>query len=184
MDMTALKNAARSEAFNKRKIAFENDQFDPSQAVLELAKERQIIASYMAMRTEANPMPAMQALVDAGKRVVVPVILGQAQPLAFHEWRPDCEMVEGEFGAFIPKDTPALRPDFVLAPMVAFDDTGTRLGYGGGFYDRTMAMLRSHADVPYVGLAFEAQCASENLPREETDIPLDGIITQNGYRAF
>ncbi len=94
-------------------------------------------------------------------------------------------MIEGEFGAFVPRDETQVEVDAVFAPLVAFDAYGTRLGYGGGFYDRTLAKLRmQNPDTPYIGLAFEAQRAEAPLPSEKTDIALDGVITELGYRAF
>ncbi len=184
VNIQEIKNEARKAAFLRRKQAFENLRYDLKDDLLAATTGYEVIACYMAMRTEINPLEAMAALVDAGRKVVVPVILGKARPLAFHEWRPEIEMIEGEFGALIPKHSHALDPDFVLAPMVAYDEKGTRLGYGGGFYDRSLAQLRRDKNVPYIGLAFEAQLAAEDLPREDTDIPLDGIITENGFRGF
>ncbi len=184
MNIQSQKSEARKAAFARRKQAFENIQYDLSEAVLAQTGAHEIIASYMPMRTEINPLKAMHDLVVAGKRVCVPIIQGQGQALEFHEWTPDCELIEGEFGAFIPKNTACLIPDFVLAPMVAFDNAGTRLGYGGGFYDRTLEKLRGQKPTPYIGLAFEAQLSSKPLPKEATDIALDGIITENGFRKF
>lgn len=184
MTISQSKKDARDQAFVRRKQAFDTVSYDITAAILQSVQSHQVIACYMPMRTEINPLGAMQALVEAGKHICVPIIQGKAQPLRFYEWTPDCALIEGEFGALIPKDTPERIPDFVLAPMVAFDEHGTRLGYGGGFYDRTLERLRKSKPTPYVGLAFEAQKSPEPLPMEPTDIPLDGIITEQGYRAF
>lgn len=184
MMIQSLKEQARKHAFARRKQAFEEQDYEIVDTLLSQTQNAQVIAAYMAMRTEMDPIAAMEAWVRAGKTVVVPIIEGAGRPLRFHEWTPDCEMEEGAFGAFIPKNTCALAPDFVLAPLVAFDDSGTRLGYGGGFYDRTLADLRASSPTPYIGLAFDAQRADTPLPREATDIPLDGVITERGFQRF
>lgn len=184
MNIAEEKMKARKAAFERRKAAFENVSYDISAELLALTQNHEIISAYMPMRTEISPLAAMNALVENHKRVCVPIIQGKGKPLKFFEWTPDCIMEEGAFGAQIPKATLELTPDFVFAPMVAFDDAGTRLGYGGGFYDRTLETLRQSAEVPYVGLAYEAQKSQDRLPIEPTDIPLDGILTENGYRVF
>ncbi len=184
MEIAEQKVAARKAAFARRKTAFETVTYELSEALFERARNSSIIACYMPMRTEISPLKAMQQLVNGGKRVCVPMIQGSAKPLKFFEWKPDCELKIGAFGAAIPVGTKKLIPDFVVAPMVAFDEAGTRLGYGGGFYDRTIEELRQQNRVPYIGLAFEAQKASELLPKEPTDIVLDGVLTEAGYHNF
>ncbi len=92
-------------------------------------------------------------------------------------------MVEGAFGAFVPAVKEYVDPEVLVVPLVAFDAKGNRLGYGGGFYDRTLEGLRAKRATPAFGYAYDAQRA-EALPIEPTDQPLDGIITERGVTYF
>lgn len=136
------------------------------------------LAGYMAMRTEIDPTPAMEEAAAHGP-VGVPVIIGPGQPLRFRQWEPGCAMIPGTFGAMIPETGVWMTPEIVIVPLVAFDLKGGRLGYGGGFYDRTLEGLRAARPTLAVGFAYRAQQA-ENLPLEATDQPLDLIITEDG----
>ena len=117
MDLTARKAAQRKEAFAARAESFGKASVSDANAAL-LAEigpvEGKVIAAYMAMRTEMDPTPAMTAL--AGQNCLcVPVIMGKGQPLAFREWRPGCEMVDGPFGARVPARGDWLEPEIVIA---------------------------------------------------------------------
>ncbi|MEM9138999.1 MAG: 5-formyltetrahydrofolate cyclo-ligase [Pseudomonadota bacterium] len=138
-----------------------------------------IVAGYRPIRTEIDPTPLMHALHSAGHRIAVPVILGPDQALEFREWWPDVPMQEGAFGAQTPVDTQVLTPDLVLVPLVAFDAQGWRLGYGGGFYDRSLEGLRAERKTLAIGLAYAAQQV-DAVPREPTDQPLDAVVTERG----
>jgi 5-formyltetrahydrofolate cyclo-ligase len=109
--------------------------------------------------------------------VGVPVIIGPGQALRFREWSPGCAMVEGEFGARIPAEGAWVEPEVVIVPLVGFDARGYRLGYGGGFYDRTLAALRASAPRLAVGFAFAVQ-EVEEVPTDATDAALDMIVTE------
>ncbi|MEM1301177.1 MAG: 5-formyltetrahydrofolate cyclo-ligase, partial [Pseudomonadota bacterium] len=106
-------------------------------------------------------------------------IQGAGQPLKFALWDPDMPLVPGPFKAMIPEHPRWMTPEIVIVPLVAFDQNGGRLGYGGGFYDRTLEGLCAHGACLAVGFAFAAQEA-EDLPEEPTDQPLDMIITEAG----
>jgi 5-formyltetrahydrofolate cyclo-ligase len=179
-DIAAVKAQARKAAFARRKAAFE--AAGPGQAGYlseVLAGYRGVpVAGFAAMRTEIDPLPALEEAAAHGP-VGLPVIVGAGQPLRFRSWSPGCEMVAGEFGAAIPADGDWIDPQILVVPLVAFDRRGGRLGYGGGFYDRTLELLRSLYPVLAVGFAFAAQEA-ENLPLERTDQPLDLIVTEQG----
>ena len=114
-----------------------------------------------------------------GGRVAVPVIPGPAQALRFHEWSPEARMVEGAFKALIPEGGAELVPTVLIVPLLAFDRRGFRLGYGGGFYDRTLEGLRARGPVTAIGFAFAAQEVAQ-VPIEPTDQPLDLIVTEAG----
>jgi 5-formyltetrahydrofolate cyclo-ligase len=175
------KAAARKAAFARRKVAFEAGHADPSahlRGVL-AGLGGKVLASYMPMRTEINPLPAMVA--HRGP-VCVPVIQGKGLPLKFREWTPETEMVAGEFGALIPNKGEWLTPEVLIVPLVAFDRQGGRLGYGGGFYDRTLEGLRARGPVVAIGYAWAAQEAA-GLPLEPTDQVLDMVVTERGLES-
>jgi 5-formyltetrahydrofolate cyclo-ligase len=181
--MTALaeiKAAARKAAFARRKaahdLAFPGAAGHLSQV---LAGYRGVpLAGYMPIRTEIDPLPAMAEAAAHGP-VVVPVIVGAGLPLRFCRWQPGMAMKQGPFGAMVPEQDDFLDPEILIVPLVAFDLNGGRLGYGGGFYDRTLQRLRALRPTLAIGFAFAAQQA-ESLPLEPTDQPLDLIVTETG----
>jgi 5-formyltetrahydrofolate cyclo-ligase len=134
-------------------------------------------SGYLPIRDEIDPVPAMLALRARGVRVAVPVIEAKATPLRFREWTPDCVMVPGPFGTRMPGAGDWLTPELLLVPLLAFDRAGHRLGYGGGYYDRTIARLRAEGPVRAVGFAYAAQEVAR-VPVESTDAPLDAIVTE------
>ncbi len=177
--LSEIKSQARKAAFARRKDAHALGQGTAGYLSEVLAGHRGVpLAGYMAMRTEIDPTAAMEESAAHGP-VGVPVILGERQPLKFREWSPGCAMVPGEFGAEIPDSGDWMTPEIVIVPLVAFDRSGGRLGYGGGFYDRTLEQLRAVRPTLAIGFAYAAQEASE-LPLEPTDQPLDLIVTENG----
>jgi 5-formyltetrahydrofolate cyclo-ligase len=111
------------------------------------------------------------------------MILGAGQPLKFRLWEPGVEMIAGEFGAFIPAEGDWMTPEIVIVPLVAYDLTGGRLGYGGGFYDRTLEGLRANQATLAIGFAYTAQQA-DSIPLEPTDQPLNLMITESGQTSF
>ena len=132
------------------------------------------------MRTEIDPSVAMAAHQGP---VGVPVIMGAGQPLKFREWTPGCALIEGEFGAKIPAEGAWIEPEILIVPMVAWDRRGFRLGYGGGFYDRTLEGLRAKRPTIAIGFAFAAQELPE-VPVEPVDQPLDALVTETGVIRF
>lgn len=185
MTLSAVKSAARAAAFERRKLAHQTHRAGGAAAQLSavLAGYRGVpLAGYMAMRTEIDPLPAMAEAAAHGP-VGVPVIQGRDLPLKFRRWEPDCAMVEGSFGAWVPQEGAWIEPEILIVPLVAFDRTGGRLGYGGGFYDRTLEMLRARRPTLAIGFAYSAQEAA-SLPLEPTDQPLDVIVTENEVLSF
>ena len=173
------KSEARKAAFTRRKLAHEAGQGTAGYLSEVLAGYRGVpLAGYMAMRTEIDPTPAMEEAAAHGP-VGVPVIMSAATPLRFRIWEPGCLMIAGEFGAQIPESGDWMEPEIVIVPLVAFDRNGGRLGYGGGFYDRTLEMLRVKRPTLAIGFAYEAQ-EDAGLPLEPTDQPLDLIVTETG----
>jgi len=181
-DLTDIKAAARRAAFAKRKQAFAAGQGQAAELLADFLSDHRgrALSGYMPMRTEIDPLPAMA--VHQGP-VGVPVIVAPATPLRFREWGPGVAMIEGHFGAHIPADGAWIEPQVVIVPLLAFDARGFRLGYGGGFYDRTLAGLRARHPVVAVGFAFAAQEVAE-VPVDAFDQPLDAVVTEQGVRAF
>lgn len=140
------------------------------------------LSGYLPIRSEADPVPAMAALSRHGP-VGVPEVTGPGEPLRFRLWTPGAPLEQGSFGVMIPTDAPEMTPEILIVPLLAFDARGFRLGYGGGFYDRTLAALRAQGPVQAIGLAFAAQEVSA-LPVEATDQPLDAIVTEKGLARF
>ena len=175
------KDTARKAAFAARKLARSADA--ESAAIPHLLAvlhplAGQTLAGYRPIRTEISPLPAMAAMAAFGP-VGVPVIAGQGLPLAFHKWTPDTAMVEGPFGARVPANGRPVLPQVLIVPLLAFDARGYRLGYGGGFYDRTLEKLRAAGPVQAIGFAFSGQQIAQ-VPTEPTDQRLDLIVTEQG----
>lgn len=179
MSLEERKAEARKRAFAARKIAFNaSNGADGGLLSSVLAGYRGVpMSGYMPIRTEINPLDAMAEAAAHGP-VGVPVIQAAGRPLLFSRWEPDCALKDGPFGAQIPEADDFFEPELVIVPLVGFDRHGGRLGYGGGFYDRTLELLRAKRPTLAIGYAFAEQEQSD-LPLEATDQPLDMIITQS-----
>ena len=179
-----IKAEARKAAFARRKAAHEAARPGASGHLSEvLAGYRGVpLSGYMPIRTEIDPLPAMEEAAAHGP-VGVPVIRGAGLPLEFSRWEPGCALRQGPFGALVPDVDEVFEPEILIVPLVAFDRNGGRLGYGGGFYDRTLERLRARRATLAIGFAYAAQEA-EILPLEPTDQPLDMIVTETGVIAF
>lgn len=183
-DLADIKAAARKAAFAARRAAHEaaapGEAGHLSQV---LAGHRGVpLSGYMPIRTEIDPVPTMEEAAAHGP-VCVPVIEGAGLPLKFSRWTPGCALKEGPFGAMIPERDDFIEPEILIVPLVAFDRHGGRLGYGGGFYDRTLEMLRAKRPTLAIGFAYAAQ-EMEALPLEPTDQPLDMVVTEAGVIEF
>ncbi|HEX2759812.1 MAG TPA: 5-formyltetrahydrofolate cyclo-ligase [Rhizomicrobium sp.] len=142
--------------------------------------EGAVIGAYHALPEEADPALLLEALAARGRHIAFPRIVAKGLPLEYHRI-PDGEMMSpGAFGIHEPLDHwPRVRPDLLLVPLLAFDGRGHRLGYGGGFYDRTLALL----NIPAIGIAYAGQEVA-SLPDEPHDRTLDMILTEQGIRKF
>ena len=136
------------------------------------------LAGYMPIQTEIDPLTVMAEAAAHGP-VGVPVIQKTGLGLLFSQWTPDCVLKDGPFGALVPEHDRFFEPEILIVPLVAFDLCGGRLGYGGGFYDRTLQELRARRATLAIGFAYAAQ-QTEYLPLEATDQPLDFIVTERG----
>ncbi len=183
-DLAHIKAAARKAAFIRRAAAHDARSGAPAGHLSEvLAGYRGApLSGYMPMRTEIDPLPAMAEAAAHGP-ICVPVIKGEGQPLVFSRWTPGGKMTDGPFGARVPEVDDFITPQILIVPLVAFDRAGGRLGYGGGFYDRTLEGLRARGAVLAIGYAYSAQEAAD-LPLEPTDQPLDMIVTEREIIEF
>jgi 5-formyltetrahydrofolate cyclo-ligase len=147
----------------------------------EVARARHVgtVSAYLPIRDELDPGPAMLALAGLGYRLCVPVIEGHGQPLRFREWRPGIATVRGPFGVAVPAEGEWLVPEVLVVPMLAFDARAYRLGYGGGFYDRTLGALRAEGEVLALGFAYAGQ-EVPLVPHGPRDQHLDAVVTEAG----
>ena len=173
-----IKRAARVAAFARRAEAHRVDTGAGARRLADVLRRwRGVpISGYLPIRTEIDPRTAM-AEAAANGPVAVPVIEGAGRPLRFSRWTPDCALRDGPFGAQVPQVEDFIEPVILIVPLVAFDRAGGRLGYGGGFYDRTLEVLRSRRLTRAIGFAYAAQDA-DALPLEPTDQPLDMVVTE------
>ncbi len=137
-----------------------------------------IVSGFMPMKTEINPLPLLRKLAEAGVGLALPVVAGRGKPLVMRAWRWGEELGSGVWGIREPKpQAPELDPDILLVPLLAFDRAGYRLGYGGGYYDLTIAGLRARKAVTAVGIAFAAQEVAV-VPTTPRDARLDLVLTE------
>ncbi|MGU9961776.1 MAG: 5-formyltetrahydrofolate cyclo-ligase [Candidatus Puniceispirillales bacterium WSBS_2018_MAG_OTU23] len=144
-------------------------------------KRGDVIAGYWPIKTEIDPRPVMLALAKRGMTTALPRTPAPAAALTFHQWRDGDDLVGGLYGTSEPKpDAPICTPTLLLVPMLAFDDDGFRLGYGGGFYDRSLAVLKQSGNRVFaLGIAYDSQRVDE-LPLAPHDVKLDGVLTGSG----
>jgi 5-formyltetrahydrofolate cyclo-ligase len=180
--MTDAKAIARAEA-EARRAAVPERARTAAAAALARALEAHAgrpVSGYLPIRSEADPLPAM-ALAALRGPVAVPVVVARGAPLSFRRWHPGAVLEPGPLGTRAPPAAAGdLRPEILIVPCLAFDRAGYRLGYGGGFYDRTLAALRADGGpVLAIGFAFAAQ-EQAAVPRAAHDARLDAIVTENG----
>ncbi len=138
-----------------------------------------IVGGFWPLPGELDMRPLLTQLTTRGYAVALPETPPTGQALQFREWLPDDVLIEGRYGT-LHTDGPELAPDFLLVPLLAFDGTGNRLGYGGGFYDRTLAAL---TNAFRLGCAFSAQ-EIELVPVGPHDMALHAVATELGVRRF
>jgi 5-formyltetrahydrofolate cyclo-ligase len=137
------------------------------------------ISGYMPIGSEIDPRTLMRHLSARGSTLCLPDTNTPDAPLSFRRWDFGDDLQTGSFGIRVPSgDADHLRPDLLLVPMLAFDRAGHRLGYGGGYYDRTIAALRTEKEITTVGLAFSGQ-VRDDLPVGPHDMRLDWIVTES-----
>ncbi len=176
------KGALRREALARRQAEFKVRGEEAAQEMTgrlrELGFDRgKTIAGYWPLGDEIDCRPALSGLAEMGHQIVLPVVAGQGQVLIFRSWAHGDELEGGPFGTSHPgAKAPVKTPHVILLPLIAFDKTGHRLGYGAGFYDRTLAALRTQGEVLAVGVAYDAQ-EIERVPAGPHDQPMDAVVT-------
>lgn len=138
-----------------------------------------VVGFYYPVRGEFDPLPFVKQLVDHGATAALPVVVGKDKPLAFRVWQPGVPMKKGPYGIPEPAAGAVVTPDAVLIPLVGFDANNFRLGYGGGYYDRTLAAFELKPLV--IGIGFELGRLPLLVP-EPHDIPLDFVVTEAGVQ--
>jgi len=143
-----------------------------------------IIAGYWPLTDELDIIPLLKSCFSKGHKLSLPCTPERGNPLLFRSWSPKDKLKKGLYGTCEPFPEKALVvPNLILLPLLAFTGTGTRLGYGGGYYDRTLASLRLRNDIFACGIAFASQ-EVDFLPTDEFDQNLDGILTDKYFKAF
>ena len=136
------------------------------------------VSGFMPLGSEINPLPLMKKLAAQGARLALPVVAARGQPLVMRAWAWGEPLNAGVWGIREPKpEAPEVEPDILLVPLLAFDRAGYRLGYGGGYYDRTIGRLRANKPVTAVGVAFAAQEVPQ-VPISPRDARLDLVLTE------
>lgn len=139
-----------------------------------------VVSAFAPMPGELRVWPLLRRLARDGLALALPVMQGKGRPLIFRAWTPGDAMDSGVWGIAEPKaDRPTLEPDIVIVPLLAFDRAGRRLGYGGGYYDRTLRELRARKPIVAVGLAYAEQQV-DAVPHLDYDEALDWVLTPSG----
>jgi 5-formyltetrahydrofolate cyclo-ligase len=143
-----------------------------------------IVSGFMPLKSEINPLPLLRKLAREGARLALPVIGGRGQPLVMREWTWGEPLAAGVWGIREPlAQAPAVDPDIVLTPLLAFDRARHRLGYGGGYYDLTIAQLRERKTIVAIGIAFAVQEVF-TVPVTPGDAALDLVLTEREVIDF
>ncbi len=139
-----------------------------------------VVGGYWPLDEELDSVPLLHRLHGLGHVLGLPAVTGRGQPLAFRRWRPGTRLIKDAFGVATPApEAETVEPSLFLVPLLAFDRRGYRLGYGGGYYDRTLRARRRDGAAIAVGLAYGAQ-EVEDVPSHRGDQRLDWVVTETG----
>lgn len=139
--------------------------------------EGKIIAGYWPKGREFDCRPILDDVLQGGAIGALPVVQKDSRVLLFAEWAEGDRLEKGAFDIMEPAEKKWVEPEILLVPLLAFDRHGYRLGYGGGYYDATIAALRDKKEIVTIGLSYAQQAVLFNLPREDHDQPMDWILT-------
>ena len=184
MDIADVKRQARAAASKRRAEAHEllKDSAGAMMAARGLPPDvgtaPGIVSGFIPYKSEITPIPMLERLNREGWLTCLPIVIAMEEPLVFRAWAPGQPLVPGAWDIPVPLEAAAeVEPDVLLVPMLAFDRKGFRLGYGGGFYDRTLEKLRALKKVVAIGVAYHAQMVDE-VPLGLYDAPLDYVMTE------
>jgi 5-formyltetrahydrofolate cyclo-ligase len=184
MSIAEIKKSARGAASKRRAEAHAALKDEAGLALAArglpdgLADRRGIVSGFIPYKSEITTLPLMTSLIHIGWRTALPVVIARDTPLVFRAWSPGDRLEPGVWDIPVPLATaPEVLPDLLLVPGLSFDRKGFRLGYGGGFYDRTLVKLRAVKPVTAIGVAYHAQIVDE-VVRDAFDAPLDYVMTE------
>jgi 5-formyltetrahydrofolate cyclo-ligase len=185
MDISAAKAALRKAALARRDLITDiesrafADRLAKIGAGLVAEKRARTASAFWSIGTEPRTLPLLQNLARQGIATTLPVMQGRGTPLLFRLWREGEPLNEVKWGIKEPLESAAeALPDLLFVPLAAYDKAGNRLGYGAGFYDRTLAKLRALKPVTAIGVAYDIQEMPE-IPTDATDEKLDYVLTNH-----
>jgi 5,10-methenyltetrahydrofolate synthetase len=187
-DLHALQPSHDKKTLRRQLLAERQSLIDRHQRAMQLqevlrvwllSRDDKAIGAYWPIKGEFDALPALFRWTEADEErcIGLPVVDKTTKQLTFHMWFPGCEMENDAYGIPKPRDTPAFVPTLLLVPCVGFGPNGVRLGYGGGFYDRTLATLQPRPVT--VGLGYSHGYLPW-LTAEPHDVPLDAVLTEDG----
>ncbi len=186
----ADKKSARSAAANIRKVAHDVARVDAPMALaarglpFSPASNFKVVSAFFPYQSEIDTRPLLGRLAGDGWTTALPIVIALNEPLIFRRWLPGEPTVAGMWNIPQPtEESPLLEPDVLLVPLLSFDRQGYRLGYGGGFYDRTIELYRSRKKIKAIGVAYAAQEVL-SVPHDRHDQRLDGVLSEREYLAF
>jgi 5-formyltetrahydrofolate cyclo-ligase len=187
-DLEAHKRAARSACLRARTELHEKHKLEAPLALARTGlgftglKPPLVVSGFHPFKSEIDVLPLLARLNSEGWASALPIVKADRQPLIFRQWAPGEATIPGVWGIPMPgEDAPQVEPDVLLVPMLAFDRWGYRLGYGGGFYDRTLAYLREKKKITAIGVGYSGQ-EMNHVPRGGLDQKLDYVLTEAGPR--
>jgi 5-formyltetrahydrofolate cyclo-ligase len=187
--LTGTKNGLRAQAIAQRDALSAARRTEAARAIAAHALPIELppgicVAGFSSIRSEIDVAPLMQALAARGAMLALPVVTGEDQPLIFRRWTDDTRLVRGPYGIFEPSpEADEAEPDIVLVPLAAFDRAGHRIGYGGGYYDRTLERLRKLKKITAIGVGFSVQEIAA-VPSSDHDARLDLVLTEKDVLDF
>ena len=187
VDSSVFRGAWRREKIAARQaLSAEEHALASARIEIELASllsplSPRTIAFCWPVRREFDCRPVVERLIVSGWRACQPVVVARDAPMQFRAWQPNAEMTTDPYGIPVPAAAVGARPDVILLPLVAFDEQGFRLGYGGGYFDRTLAELA--AKPLAIGVGFEL-CRIDSVGPGPHDIRMDAIVTEAGIRRY
>jgi 5-formyltetrahydrofolate cyclo-ligase len=189
-DSSAMKAGLRREALRRRRDVHARSGATAGNRIAALGMDLVAglpglcVSGYLPILDEIDPLPLMERLLASSYRLALPVVVAKDAALLFRRWVPGDTLADAPFGLREPlASSPALLPDILLVPLAAFDSAGTRIGYGGGYYDRTLELYRASRAVVAIGIAFDEQEVPPFAP-EPHDQRLDYLLTPTGVRTF